>query len=43
MYSAFLKSATFKSTYLADRLHPNAAGYQVMSDVWNTVVHDLLR
>jgi GDSL-like Lipase/Acylhydrolase family len=43
MYSAFVSDPAYKSTYLADRLHPNGAGYQVMSDVWNTVVHDLLR
>jgi lysophospholipase L1-like esterase len=42
MYSAFVQDSAFKSKYLADRLHPNAAGYQIMSDVWNTVVHDLL-
>jgi hypothetical protein len=43
MYSAFVQDSAFKSKYLADRLHPNAAGYQIMSDVWNTAVHDLLR
>lgn len=42
MYSAFVKDPAYKSRYLADRLHPNAAGYRVMSDTWNTVVHDLL-
>lgn len=43
MYGAFTSDPQFKTRFLADRLHPNVAGYQVMSDVWNTVVHDLLR
>jgi lysophospholipase L1-like esterase len=42
MYGAFSKDAAFKTKYLADRLHPNASGYQVMSDVWNTAIHDLI-
>jgi lysophospholipase L1-like esterase len=42
MYSAFVRDPAYKSKFLADRLHPNATGYQLMSDVWNTVVHDLL-
>jgi lysophospholipase L1-like esterase len=43
MYSAFVRDPAFKQNLLADRLHPNSAGYQVMSDIWNTAVHDLLR
>jgi GDSL-like Lipase/Acylhydrolase family len=43
MYGAFTQDPAYKTKYLADRLHPNAAGYMKMSDVWNTVVHDLLR
>ncbi|MES1165735.1 MAG: SGNH/GDSL hydrolase family protein [Verrucomicrobiota bacterium] len=42
MNGAFVKDTAYKSKFLADRLHPNAAGYAVMSDTWNTVVHDLL-
>jgi GDSL-like Lipase/Acylhydrolase family len=42
MYEAFTRDPQFKANFLADRLHPNSAGYQVMSDVWNSVVHDLL-
>lgn len=43
MFAAFVQDPNYKSKYLADRLHPNAAGYLIMSNVWNTVVHDLLR
>ena len=43
MYTAFVSDPAYKSKYLADRLHPNASGYQLMSDVWDTVIHDLLR
>lgn len=42
MYGAFTRDPQFKTKFLADRLHPNSAGYQVMSDVWDSVVHDLL-
>jgi lysophospholipase L1-like esterase len=42
MYTAFTRDPAFKSKFLADRLHPNAAGYQLMSDVWNAAVFNLL-
>jgi lysophospholipase L1-like esterase len=42
MYEAFVQDPAYKSKFLADRLHPNSAGYQVMSDVWSAAIYDLL-
>jgi lysophospholipase L1-like esterase len=42
MYGAFLRDPAYKTRYLADRLHPNATGYELMSQVWSTVIDDLI-
>jgi lysophospholipase L1-like esterase len=34
MYGAFTKDANYKQSLLADNLHPNQAGYNLMADVW---------
>jgi lysophospholipase L1-like esterase len=34
MYTAFTKDANYKQSVLADNLHPNQAGYDLMADVW---------
>jgi lysophospholipase L1-like esterase len=43
MYDAFVADKSYRSTLLFDRLHPNIAGFQLMADTWNTVIHDLIR
>jgi lysophospholipase L1-like esterase len=42
MYSAFSQNASFKTEYLSDNLHPNAAGYTAMAAAWYAVVGPLL-
>jgi lysophospholipase L1-like esterase len=34
MYGAFTANASYKQALLADNLHPNQAGYDLMADVW---------
>jgi GDSL-like lipase/acylhydrolase family protein len=43
MYNAFAQNANYSAAYLADRLHPNAAGYSVMADTWYAAIRQLLR
>jgi lysophospholipase L1-like esterase len=43
MYSAFTANANYKTQYLANKLHPNDAGFVVMGDVWYAAIGTLLR
>jgi lysophospholipase L1-like esterase len=42
MYGAFSKNANFKTEYFHDKVHPNDAGYAVMTNVWYDAVGSLL-
>ena len=43
MYGAFTRDANYKTTLLADDLHPTPAGYLRMSDTWYAAIGSLLR
>jgi lysophospholipase L1-like esterase len=43
MYNAFAQNANYSMAYLADRLHPNPAGYAVMADTWYAAIRQFLR
>jgi lysophospholipase L1-like esterase len=43
MYGAFTANAAYKTAYFVDALHPNDAGFQIMADVWDSVITALLR
>jgi lysophospholipase L1-like esterase len=43
MYSAFTANANYKTEWLFDGLHPNDAGYAVMTKVWYPAISGLLR
>ncbi|SRR6266545_587281 len=43
MYGAFTSNPNYSTAYLADRLHPNPAGYAVMADTWYRAIGSLLR
>ena len=43
MYGAFVANPNFSMAYLADRLHPTAAGFGVMADVWYAAIGPFLR
>jgi lysophospholipase L1-like esterase len=38
MNSAFKQNASWRSTYFADEVHPNDAGYQVMAAEWERLI-----
>jgi lysophospholipase L1-like esterase len=42
MYTAFVADANYKTTLLADTLHPNDAGYAVMAENWYAAIHPYL-
>jgi hypothetical protein len=42
MYGAITGVANYKTALLADMLHPNATGYQKMSDVWYAALSPML-
>ena len=42
MYGAFTRDANYKTTLLADDLHPTPAGYLRMSDTWYAAIGSLL-
>jgi hypothetical protein len=41
MYTAFTNDPNFRTTLLADNLHPNMAGYTVMGQVWYRALSNL--
>jgi lysophospholipase L1-like esterase len=43
MYAAFTRDSNYKTTLLADDLHPSPAGYARMSDTWYAAIGSLLR
>ena len=43
MYTAFTNDANYKQSLLADNLHPNQAGYDLMADVWFQALSPYLR
>ena len=42
MYAPFVATANYMTALLADKWHPNPAGYQVMSTVWYNAIKGLL-
>lgn len=42
MYTAFAETPDYQNALLADRLHPNDAGYAVMAGVWYEAIRALL-
>jgi lysophospholipase L1-like esterase len=42
IYGAFNKDASFKTTLLANDLHPTDAGYAVMANTWWDAIGNLL-
>lgn len=42
MFGAFTDDAGYKTNFLADKLHPNDAGYEVMAAVWYDAIGALL-
>jgi len=42
MYGAFTANANYSTVYLADKLHPNDAGYALMADTWYAAIGSLL-
>jgi lysophospholipase L1-like esterase len=42
MYGAFVSHADYKTALLADNVHPNDAGYQVMAEVWYAALEPVL-
>lgn len=42
MYARFTADTNFKTALLADKWHPNPAGYQVMSAVWYDAIASVL-
>ena len=43
MYGALTANASYKTAYLADALHPNDAGFVIMSGVWYSAIGGLFR
>jgi lysophospholipase L1-like esterase len=43
MYNAFVSNPNHSTALLADRLHPNPAGYAVMANTWYAAIGSLLR
>jgi len=43
MYAPFTANASYKTALLADKWHPNPAGYQVMATVWYDAIKGVLR
>jgi lysophospholipase L1-like esterase len=43
MYGAFTRDTDYKDTLLTDDLHPSAAGYARMAEVWYAAIGGLLR
>ena len=43
MYGGFTSNASYKTDYMADKLHPKDAGYAKMADVWYAAIGSLLR
>jgi lysophospholipase L1-like esterase len=43
LYTPMVNDPTFKTDYLADQVHPNGAGYNIVGDAWYTVVGPLLQ
>jgi lysophospholipase L1-like esterase len=43
MYGAFTRDANYKQTLLTDDLHPSAAGYARMAEVWYAAIGGFLR
>jgi hypothetical protein len=42
MYSAFTANANYKTAYMNDNLHPNAAGYALMGQTWYAAIQPFL-
>ena len=43
MNAPFVANANYKTALLADKWHPNPAGYKVMSTVWYDAIKTVLR
>jgi lysophospholipase L1-like esterase len=43
MYGAFTANTDFRTAYMADDLHPNDSGYDVMAGVWYHAIRPILR
>lgn len=43
MYAAFTANPNYKTAYMADHLHPNGAGFEVMAGVWWDAISPFLR
>ncbi|MDP9035861.1 MAG: SGNH/GDSL hydrolase family protein [Myxococcota bacterium] len=43
MYGAFTSVPCYRTVLMSDRLHPNAAGYAVMADVWYGALGAILK
>ena len=42
MYNPFVETPDYQNALLADRLHPNDAGYAIMAGVWYEAIGALL-
>ena len=42
MYAPFVANANYKTALLADKWHPNPAGYQIMATVWYDAIKAVL-
>jgi lysophospholipase L1-like esterase len=42
MYTAFTSNENFKTEYMYDELHPQYAGYEVMTETWYAAIGSLL-
>jgi lysophospholipase L1-like esterase len=42
MYAAFTSNENYKTEYMNDELHPNYAGYEVMTETWYAAIGPLL-